>query len=550
MKIALDRIVAGLTSRQKPGPHDADVALATSIDAIGLLQPIMVRPAGNTALEWTAATSADGTNQMLEVVNGARRVKAARLLGWTEIEATVRNLSDAEVYQMQLADNGLHQALHPVETWLSVQRMLEAGMDERGAAVALGLNQRELGQIRMLGRLAPGFLDLCRIDMPHPTHLRRIALASREKQEAVAAEEWLDPDDGVPGPGDIPWDDIAFACEERRACRAWAAFDPVTADIAWQEDLFAEPGADDQWTTDDLPRFKQLQREALTAQANADKRTVFLEVIPTTGSVSFPPGFRRDWAATKRERGMMTALVLTHSGQVETWFLRQHQSAAPIPAADDSREEEDPRVNTAGGADHASEQPDKDAAEPEPTDAIGVNKVGLAIVAARKTEAARTAIAAAALDPSDLVLMLVLMLCGDNVRIAGLGSLWRDRIAARLITPEGTLREGLEDGEIASAAKDILFEAIRFRASHETFGDQSGPAGEWLARLWGAEGFLPRFDDEAFLATCTGETLKKAAAHGQVKWSGTVKAMRQRLEGQAEGWAPDAAQFGAPGPRV
>lgn len=77
--------------------------LAASIKSHGLVQPILVRPL-------TDGRSARGFS--FEVVAGERRVLAARQAGLEEITATVRDLTDEQVLELQLIENLQRQDLH------------------------------------------------------------------------------------------------------------------------------------------------------------------------------------------------------------------------------------------------------------------------------------------------------------------------------------------------------------------------------------------------------------------------------------------------------
>jgi ParB family chromosome partitioning protein len=63
--------------------------LAASIQAHGLMQPIVVRPVANG----------------YELVAGHRRLEAARLLGWTEIAVIVRDENADEAYILTFVEN-------------------------------------------------------------------------------------------------------------------------------------------------------------------------------------------------------------------------------------------------------------------------------------------------------------------------------------------------------------------------------------------------------------------------------------------------------------
>jgi ParB/RepB/Spo0J family partition protein len=76
--------------------------LAESIKSHGLVQPILVRPLRDEMVK----------GDCYEVVAGERRVIAARQAGLEEIPATVRELTDEQVAELQLIENLQRQDLH------------------------------------------------------------------------------------------------------------------------------------------------------------------------------------------------------------------------------------------------------------------------------------------------------------------------------------------------------------------------------------------------------------------------------------------------------
>ncbi|NIP78319.1 MAG: ParB/RepB/Spo0J family partition protein, partial [Gemmatimonadetes bacterium] len=68
--------------------------LAASIKENGLLQPIVVRPAGNRR----------GTDRW-ELVAGERRWRAVTRLGWTDVPALVRDVDDRTLLVLALVEN-------------------------------------------------------------------------------------------------------------------------------------------------------------------------------------------------------------------------------------------------------------------------------------------------------------------------------------------------------------------------------------------------------------------------------------------------------------
>lgn len=83
--------------------------LAADLKKRGLLQPVLVRP----------------KKDRFELVFGARRLRAAKLAGFDSIDATVRELSDLEVIETQLIENGKRADIHPLEEAEAFRRLHE-----------------------------------------------------------------------------------------------------------------------------------------------------------------------------------------------------------------------------------------------------------------------------------------------------------------------------------------------------------------------------------------------------------------------------------------
>ena len=84
--------------------------LARSVEAYGILQPLLVRP------------MADGSYQ---IVAGERRWRAARLAGLTEVPVVIRDLTDRETAQLALIENLQREDLSPMEEAVGYQKLIE-----------------------------------------------------------------------------------------------------------------------------------------------------------------------------------------------------------------------------------------------------------------------------------------------------------------------------------------------------------------------------------------------------------------------------------------
>ena len=84
--------------------------LATSIQELGVIQPITVRKT---------------TDTNFQLVSGERRLRATILLGLKTIPAYVRIANDQEALEMALVENIQRQDLDPIEIALSYQRLMD-----------------------------------------------------------------------------------------------------------------------------------------------------------------------------------------------------------------------------------------------------------------------------------------------------------------------------------------------------------------------------------------------------------------------------------------
>jgi len=99
--VNLSQLTESLTNPRKTFDHKTLNEMAESIRAVGLLQPILVRP-----------TATEGR---FEIVAGARRFRAARLAEIESVCVRVCQLTDAQTLEAQLIENLVRADVHPYE---------------------------------------------------------------------------------------------------------------------------------------------------------------------------------------------------------------------------------------------------------------------------------------------------------------------------------------------------------------------------------------------------------------------------------------------------
>lgn len=98
--------------------------LADSIQAQGVVQPLVVRPLAE---------------QRWEIVAGERRWRAAQLAGLETVPAIVRDIPDEAVVAVALIENLQREDLNPLEAATALQRLVhEFGLTHQAVAEAVG----------------------------------------------------------------------------------------------------------------------------------------------------------------------------------------------------------------------------------------------------------------------------------------------------------------------------------------------------------------------------------------------------------------------------
>lgn len=115
--------------------------LAESIKAAGVLQPILVRPLRDAHIRGEA----------FEVVAGERRVAAARKARLEEIPATVRELTDEQVVELQLIENLQRADLHELAEAEGYEQLAKLGYSVDDIVVKVGKSRGTVyGRMKLL----------------------------------------------------------------------------------------------------------------------------------------------------------------------------------------------------------------------------------------------------------------------------------------------------------------------------------------------------------------------------------------------------------------
>lgn len=177
MKIAIEKITASKNNVRQYFSTDALEELADSLKRNGLLQPIVV------------VTSKSGYT----IVAGERRYRAAKALGWTEIEAEVRDdlATDEARTVANIAENVARDNLTTYEKAQAAQALKLLGYSGERAGKVLRMSRSHTDNLsRALQSLDPEILAAWKADTEGEIALDWILELSAVKSRAEQRDMW------------------------------------------------------------------------------------------------------------------------------------------------------------------------------------------------------------------------------------------------------------------------------------------------------------------------------------------------------------------------
>ena len=118
--VAIDAIAPNPLQPRTVFQPDRLEELAASIRANGIIQPLIVRRAG----------------QSYQIVAGERRWRAAKIAGLSEVPIVVQEVADRQMLELALIENLQREDLNPIETAQAYERL----------GKELGISQEEIGR--------------------------------------------------------------------------------------------------------------------------------------------------------------------------------------------------------------------------------------------------------------------------------------------------------------------------------------------------------------------------------------------------------------------
>lgn len=144
-KIKIDDIIPNRFQPRYNFDDNSIRELAQSIKENGLAQPIIVTKINENKYE---------------IIVGERRFRACKELGWSEIDAIVKNnISDNKKITLALIENIQREDLNPVEKAFAYKRMIDMGMSQNDIAEYCGKSKASISNTLRILELENDIID-------------------------------------------------------------------------------------------------------------------------------------------------------------------------------------------------------------------------------------------------------------------------------------------------------------------------------------------------------------------------------------------------------
>lgn len=175
-RLALEKIEESKTNPRRTFTVEEQAKLVESVRAKGVIVPVLVRPKG----------------ERYELVYGARRFRAAKAAGRTEIPALVQPLSDIEALEIQVLENKTREDVHPLEEAMGFQALMKAGKytaEDLAAKIGMSASHiyMRLALLRLSEPVRKAFLE----GAITAGHAEKIARIDDEKLQKEILDECL-----------------------------------------------------------------------------------------------------------------------------------------------------------------------------------------------------------------------------------------------------------------------------------------------------------------------------------------------------------------------
>lgn len=187
-EIAIERIVARTDQPRRTFPESGLLELAHSIRQHGILQPLVVAPAGDS----------------FTLIAGERRLRAAKIAGLAHLPVIIRSADEQDRFELALIENLQRADLTPVEEARAYGRLMaEGNLTQEDLAKQLGKSRSRIANtVRLLklppeiaaaleqGRLTAGHANALLAQTNEADRSRLFQLITERQLTVRQAEQW------------------------------------------------------------------------------------------------------------------------------------------------------------------------------------------------------------------------------------------------------------------------------------------------------------------------------------------------------------------------
>jgi len=172
--VKLADIVIGNTNPRTEFDKSAINELAKSISVHGVIQNITLR---------------EGKKKGYELVCGERRYRASLIANLTEIPAVIRELTDDQVFELQITENLQRKDISPIEEAMAFNAIQKKkGLDIKQISVKFGKSEKYIATRLKLINLIPKFQEALFKGYINLQEALQVVLLCKEDQEALYEE--------------------------------------------------------------------------------------------------------------------------------------------------------------------------------------------------------------------------------------------------------------------------------------------------------------------------------------------------------------------------
>ncbi|MGP7819559.1 nucleoid occlusion protein [Niallia sp. 01092] len=174
-KISINQIVPNRFQPRTVFDDEKIEELSRTIHTHGIIQPIVVR---------------EFETDKYEIIAGERRWRAMKKLGWEEVPAIIKNMSDTETASVALIENLQREELSPIEEAIAYGKLLELhNLTQEALAQRLGKGQSTVANKLRLLKLPEEIQDALLNKQISERHARSmIPLKEKDKQLRLLQE--------------------------------------------------------------------------------------------------------------------------------------------------------------------------------------------------------------------------------------------------------------------------------------------------------------------------------------------------------------------------